>query len=57
MDLARKPAFLHDGSVPTLDNLLDPSRGPSSPHPFYVADSAARGDVVLFLKGLDDTSK
>jgi len=26
-DLARKPVFLHDNSVPTLDNLLDPGRG------------------------------
>ncbi len=57
MDLARKPVFLHDNSVPTLDNLLDSSRGPKAPHPFYVSDSAARGDVVEFLKGLDDTSK
>ncbi|MBA3344416.1 MAG: hypothetical protein H0T44_03800, partial [Gemmatimonadales bacterium] len=27
LDLARKPVFLHDNSVPTLDNLLDPGRG------------------------------
>jgi hypothetical protein len=24
LDLARKPVFLHDNSVPSLDNLLDP---------------------------------
>ncbi|GEM_PF-1971059 len=33
------------------------ARGPTAPHPFYIAESAARSDVVLFLKGLDDTSK
>ncbi len=57
MDLARKPVFLHDNSVPTLDNLMDPARGATAPHPFYIADAAERADVVLFLQGLDDTSK
>lgn len=57
MDLARKPVFLHDDSVPSLDNLLDPARGATAPHPFYVADPAARADMVQFLAGLDDTSK
>jgi len=27
LDLARKPVFLHDNSVATLDDLLDPKRG------------------------------
>jgi hypothetical protein len=54
MDLARKTAFLHDDSVPTLDNLMDPVRTGSAPHPFYVADPAERADVVKFLQSLDD---
>jgi hypothetical protein len=57
LDLARKPAFLHDDSVPTLDRLLDPSRGPEAPHPFYVLDPIERTDVVRFLQRLDDTRK
>ncbi|AKQ65702.1 hypothetical protein A176_002614 [Myxococcus hansupus] len=55
LDLARKPNFLHDSSVATLDSLLDPSRGPAAPHAFYVADAAQRTDVVEFLKSLDTT--
>ena len=54
MDLARKPSFLHDDSVATLDSLLDPARTLSAPHPFYVAKAADRADVVQFLKSLDD---
>ena len=50
LDLARKPVFLHDNSVPTLDALLDPSRGASKPHPFFVADGAKRADMIAFLK-------
>lgn len=57
MDLARKPVYLHDNSVPSLDNLLDPVRGATAPHPFYAADAAERKDLVEFLRGLDDTSK
>lgn len=57
MDLARKPVFLHDNSVPTLDNLFDPSRGPMAPHPFYLTDATERADMVIFMKSLDDTSK
>jgi hypothetical protein len=33
--------------------LLDPARGPLAPHPFYVADTALRADVVVFLNSLD----
>jgi hypothetical protein len=54
MDLARKPSFLHDSSVPSLDALLSLVRGPNVPHPFYV-DMAPRADVVEFLRSLDDT--
>nr|MBA2458969.1 hypothetical protein [Gemmatimonadales bacterium] len=53
LDLARKPVFLHDNSVPTLDNLLDPARGATAPHPFYLTDPAQRAEMVAFLQGLD----
>ena len=56
MDLARKPVFLHDDSVNSLDELLDPARGAAVPHPFSVADAAKRAAVVKFLKSLDDDS-
>jgi mono/diheme cytochrome c family protein len=60
MDLARKPSFLHDDEVkaatPTasLDLLLDPKRGSTAPHPFYIANAAQRATVVTFLQSLDD---
>lgn len=53
LDLARKPVFLHDNSVPNLDNLFDPSRGATAPHPFYFSDAKARADMVAFLRSLD----
>jgi CxxC motif-containing protein (DUF1111 family) len=53
LDLARKPVFLHDNSVPNLDNLFDPSRGATAPHPFYFADAKARADMIAFLRSLD----
>lgn len=53
LDLARKPVFLHDDSVESLDSLLDPTRGPTSPHPFYVSDPDQRLDLVDFLNSLD----
>ena len=53
LDLARKPVFLHDNSVPSLDNLFDPARGRKAPHPFFLADRARRSDLVAFLKSLD----
>ena len=56
LDLARKPNFLHDNSVPTLDALLNPSRGATAPHPFFLADPAQRADMVEFLRGLDTDS-
>ena len=52
LDLPRKPNYLHDNSVPTLDNLLDPSRGPLAPHAFYFSAKAQRDDMVEFLRGL-----
>ena len=55
LDLARKPVFLHDNSVPSLDNLFDPGRGPTAPHPFYLSDPAVRADIITFLRSLDTT--
>lgn len=57
LDLAAKPNFLHDNSVPSLDALLDPSRGPQAPHPFYIADPRERASMVTFLKSLDTSSR
>jgi cytochrome c2 len=54
MDLARKPSFLHDDSVASLSSLLDPVRGTTAPHPFFIADAGQRADVVKFLESLDD---
>ncbi len=56
LDLARTNIFLHDGSVSSLDNLLDPARGGNAPHPFYLADTSQRADMVEFLRGLDTNS-
>jgi len=53
LDLARKPVFLHDNSVPSLDALFDPKRGATAPHPFFLADAAQRAEMVQFLRGLD----
>jgi cytochrome c2 len=53
LDLARKPVFLHDNSVPSLENLFDPARGAAAPHPFYFSDAKARADIVAFLRSLD----
>ena len=53
LDLNRKTAFLHDASVKGLDALLDSSRGPTAPHPFYISKADQRADLVLFLRGLD----
>jgi len=52
LDLARKPVFLHDDTVPDLETLFDPRRGPSAPHPFYVTGDRERRDVIAFLKSL-----
>ncbi len=53
LDLARKPVFLHDNSVPSLEALFNPARGPTAPHPFYIADAGRRSDLVEYLKSLD----
>ncbi|MFN2391153.1 MAG: hypothetical protein ABR566_04210 [Pyrinomonadaceae bacterium] len=53
LDLARTNIFLHDASVSSLDELLNPSRCDNAPHPFYIADASQRADMVEFLRGLD----
>ncbi len=57
LDLARTTLFLHDASVKSLDELLDPKRGKNSPHPFYFDDKKERADMIEFLKGLDIDSE
>ncbi len=52
LDLDRTTLFLHDGSVNTLDELLNPLRGQKSPHPFYIKDKSQRDDMIEFLRGL-----
>jgi hypothetical protein len=52
-DLARKPVFLHDNSVPTLEALFDATRGANAPHPFYLEPVAARADLAAFLDSID----
>lgn len=54
MDLSRKPVFLHDDSVASLTALLNPSRGATVPHPFFIANASQRTDVVKYLNSLDD---
>jgi mono/diheme cytochrome c family protein len=56
LDLARTTLFLHDASVKSLDELLDPKRGKNSPHPFYFDDKSQRLDMIEFLRGLDTES-
>ena len=56
LDLARTNIFLHDASVSSLDELLNPSRGDNAPHPFYITDASQRADMVEFLRGLDTGS-
>ncbi|MBN8616195.1 MAG: hypothetical protein J0L92_36735 [Deltaproteobacteria bacterium] len=53
LDLARKPVFLHDDSVPTLDALLDGARGADAPHPFYLDGGTARADTIALLRSFD----
>lgn len=57
LDLARTTLFLHDASVKSLDELLDPRRGKNSPHPFYFDDKKQRADMIEFLRGLDTNSE
>lgn len=56
LDLARTTIFLHDASVRRLDDLFDPRRGDTAPHPFYVRDTATRNDLIEFLRGLETGS-
>ncbi len=53
LDLNRTTMFLDNGSVKSLDELLNPDRGKDEPHAFYIKDEKERNDVIEFLKGLD----
>lgn len=57
LDLARKPIFLHDNSVPNLDELFNPRRGATAPHPFYIASERERAAVIAYLRSLDTNSR
>lgn len=57
LDLARKPNFLHDSSVPNLERLLDGSRGAMAPHPFAIRDKARRTAVIAYLRSRDSKSR
>lgn len=57
LDLARKPVFLHDNSVPSLKSLFDPERGATAPHPFYVVDRSQRADVIEYMRGADTSGR
>ena len=57
LDLARKPVFLHDNSVSSLEELLNPRRGATAPHPFYLADASRRSDLAQYLRSLDTSSR
>ena len=57
LDLDQTTLFLHDASVKSLDELLNPTRGASSPHPFYIADSEDRANTIQFLRSLDTETK
>ncbi len=52
LDLDRRTVLLHDVSVNGFDALLDPGRGASAPHPFYIAETGRRADLIQFLRGL-----
>ena len=54
MDLARKPVFLHDDTVPTLNVLFDAARGANAPHAFFISDMNQRADIIAFLRSLSD---
>ena len=56
LDLARKPNFLHDSSVASLDDLLNPVRSSTAPHPFYFSDAGKRADMTEFLRGLSTSN-
>ncbi len=40
-----------------LEALLDPKRGLSVPHPFYIEDKTARADVIGFLRSLEPAGR
>ena len=58
LDLDRKLFLLNDSSVggtsfaEAANKLLDPARGSTAAHPFYIPDASSRSDVVQFLRSL-----
>lgn len=44
-----RDALLHDASIATLDELLDPARGAGAPHPVYIQNVADRAALVEYL--------
>ncbi|HVT02722.1 MAG TPA: hypothetical protein VHL58_05020 [Thermoanaerobaculia bacterium] len=56
LDLSRKPVFLHDNSVPSMDALFDSKRGANAPHPIYISDRRKRADLIEFLRSLDTSN-
>ena len=56
LDLARKPVFLHDDSVASLEDLFDPKRGNTAPHAFYLDNPTQRADLIQFLRALDTSN-
>ncbi|MBA3819064.1 MAG: hypothetical protein H0X17_09250 [Deltaproteobacteria bacterium] len=55
LDLARKPVFLHDDTVPSLDNLFDATRGPLAPHPFYL-EGRDREDMIKLMRSFSTST-
>ena len=56
-DLARKPNYLHDNTVTSLDHLLNPTRGATSLHPSYLTDQTRHNDMAEPLRGLSAPSR
>jgi len=57
LDLDRTTIFLHNASVNSLEELLNPNRGKNAPHPFYINKATQRAELVEFLRGLDVSKK
>jgi cytochrome c peroxidase len=57
LDLDRTTIFLHNASVNSLEELLNPNRGKNAPHPFYINKATQRAELIEFLRGLDVSKK
>ena len=56
LGLGHRHSYLHDDSVKSLDELLNPSRGNLAPHPFYLREAPRRADMIAYLRSLDTNS-